>query len=177
MQTPQTIVIIGTGKTGQAIASGLAQGRDRVVLCDKDHQNADVIASRLKESHPYYEVESVPCTYEATWEGDIIILSLTSCPDRQEVARRVKPVANQKIVVTIEDGAAELSKLLPYSKIVQAFAGIAEDEFLKSPEEKKKIHCPVISHDVEAAEAVARLVKRIGFRPQIILRPLPETVA
>ena len=93
------------------------------------------------------------------------------------MARRVQPVANQKIVVTIEDGAAELSKLLPHSKIVQAFTGISDEEFLKSPEEKKKIHCPVISHDVEAAEAVARLVKRIGFRPQISLRPLPETVA
>jgi 8-hydroxy-5-deazaflavin:NADPH oxidoreductase len=171
MQTPQTRVIIGAGKMGKAIAAGLATGHDRVILCDGNHQKAETVATDLKATHPHYNLETVVCSYEATWEADVIILSFPSCPDKQELVRKIKPVANQKIVVTVDADAGELKELLPHSKIVQAFTGITENDFLMPFKERINIPCPIISNDEEAIDTLAGLVQTIGFKPRITVTP------
>ena len=99
MHTPQTIVIIGAGETAKGIVRGLAGGRDRVIFCEGNFDAARSFAKELQKQYPGYDVEALQCSYEATWEADIIILALPSCPDRQEIAQKIKTVASQKIVV------------------------------------------------------------------------------
>ncbi len=168
MHTPQTIVIIGAGNKAKAITSGLANARDRVLLCDTDYESAQAFTNGLRAEHPSYNIEPIACSYEATWEADIIILALASCPDLQEIAKKIKAVANQKIVVTTTDAAKELQDLLPNSKIVQAFANLDDESFNQACEYKKQINCVVQGCNEEALDTVSDLVKTIGFHPIIL---------
>jgi predicted dinucleotide-binding enzyme len=174
MYTPQTIVIIGAGEIGRAIASGLSNGSNRVLLCDQDFSIAQDVANGLQTTHPYYDIEAVACSYDATWEADIIILTSSSCPDRQEIAKKIKAVACQKVVVTTADVLIELQQLLPNSKIVQAFNGIDAGCFHQSVENRKTVNCFITGENDEAIDTVAALVKTIGFNPLIV--PLEEAV-
>lgn len=164
MHTPQTIVVIGAGEIGKGIVRGLSGGRDRVVFCDRDFDAATSFTDALKKQHSGYQVEALQCSYEATWEADIIILSLPSCPDRLEIATKVKAVASQKIVIAADEIAVkELQALLPFSKIVQAFDNLPAGAFNGTVEQKKHIYCPVKGDDAEAVQTVAALVRTIGF--------------
>ena len=163
MITPQTIVIIGTGQRGRGIAEGLSRGHDRVLLCDHDFNNALSVAQSLKENHPGFEVEAIPCFFDATWEADIIIVDL-ACTEQQELAEKIKTVANQKVVVTTSK-SDHLAALLPQSRVVQAFDDINLDSF-RSMEEGEKINCLVIGQHEEAVQTVADLVKTVGFLPE-----------
>ena len=164
MHTPQTIVVIGAGEIGKGIVRGLSGGRDRVVFCDRDFDAATSFTEELQKQHSNGNVEALQCSYEATWEADIIILSLPSCPDRLEMAKKIKAVASQKIVIVADETAVkELQALLPYSKVVQAFDGLPAGAFDGTAEQKKQIYCPVKGEDAEAVQAVAALVRTIGF--------------
>ena len=163
MITPQTIVIIGAGQRGRGIAEGLSRGHDRVLLCDHDFNNALTIAQSLRDSHPGFEVEAIPCFFDASWEADIIIVDL-ACTQQQELAEKIKTVANQKVVVTTSN-ADHLAALLPQSRVVQAFDGTNEHSF-RSVEAGEKINCLVIGQHEEALRTVADLVKTMGFSPE-----------
>ena len=139
MITPQTIVIIGTGQRGRGIAEGLSRGHDRVLLCDDDFNNALSVAQNLKENHPGFDVEAIPCFFDATWEADIIIVDL-ACAEQQGLAEKIKTVANQKVVVTTSK-SDHLAALLPQSRVVQAFDDINQDSF-RSVEEGEKNQLP-----------------------------------
>ena len=165
MHTPQTIVVIGTGKTGKGIIRGLSNGNDRVIFCDENFETARSFTNELQAANPYYDVEAVLCSYEATWEADIIILALPSCPDRRKLAQRIKAVATQKIVVIMDDAVKELQDLLPHSRIVRAFTGISDDAFDLPAEQKKTIDCRVTGTSEEAVQTVAKLVRTVGFNP------------
>ena len=165
MYTPQTIVIIGAGEIGKGITRGLSNGHDRVILCDNDFEATESFTKKLQAQQPAYKVEALECSYEATWEADIIILALSSCPDRQEIAKKIQAVANQKIVIVADDAREELQQLLPHTKIIQAFTNIDPAAFDAAPESKKTIHCLVRGDDEEAVQAAAALVKTIGFHP------------
>src|SRR5687767_13539901 len=134
MQTKQTIAIIGaTGKMGSAIAKSLAKGNYRLLLKSNKQSELDKLVKEIKEVTPSAEVEGMACPKEASWEADIIIPAV---PYRaqEEVAQKIKDVANQQIVISIANplnetytglttnsdtsAAEELQKLLPHSKIV-----------------------------------------------------------
>lgn len=165
MYTPQTIVIIGVGALGKGIAHAMAAGNDRVLLCD-DEMNTKNLVDELQQNNPYYDVEATNCSYDATWEADLIVLDLP-CAALLEAAGRIKAVANQKVIVST-DSVQALQELLPNSKLVQAFDNIEPPSFYLPIVEKKQIDCFVKGENMEAVIAVASLVNTIGFNPLIL---------
>ena len=168
MHTPQTIVIIGAAETGKTIARGLSNGNDRVLLCDHDFHAAHSFTRDLQQAFPSYDIEAVDCSYEATWEGDIIVLALPSCPDRQEVAKNVKAVANQKVVIITDGDVTELQSLLPHTKIVR----IDASAFGKNGAFPPSTDCLVQGEDAEAVQTAASLVRTVGWNPVVVQKAI-----
>ena len=165
MHTPKTIVIIGTGATGKGIAAGLSGSRYRVLLCGHDFLETRSFVEELQAANPFYDIEALSCSYEASWEADIIILAI-SAPHQPEVAERIKKVASQKVVITISENGSSLQALLPYSKIVEAFSGINAATF-NLGSGKKSVRCPVSTGHPEVADDAAAVVTAVGFTPVV----------
>ncbi len=168
MHTTQTILILGAGKTGRGIAKGLSGSKDRVILCDSDINHAEACVNDLKTHRPEFDIEAQMCSYEASWEADIIILDL-ACDEMQEAAQKIKKVANRKIVVTTGPYLEELKQQLPNSKVVQAFSTVDALFFEESVTRRKAVDCFVTGDDDEAVKLVADLVRTIGFKPVLTL--------
>jgi len=159
---------MGAGKIGRGIATGLSGRQDRVLLCDKDYAATQGFVEDLQTVHPLYEVEALECTYDACWEADIIILTMP-CEEQQEMAQKIKAVANQKIVVTTSNSVKELQLYLPNSRIVQAFSSVDAAYFDENYCCRKAVDCFIAGDNEEAVKIVADLVKTIGFKPVISL--------
>src|SRR5688572_3856492 len=101
MQTKQTIAIIGaTGNMGSAIAKSLSKGNYRLLLLKDDKRDINGLVEEIKSINPNADVEPVDCSYNATWEADIIIAAVPYSADK-DVADKIREVANQKIIISI----------------------------------------------------------------------------
>src|SRR5690606_3853743 len=137
MRTKQTIAIIGaTGNMGAAISKSLSRGNYRLLLFTRDKNKLKKLENEIVDTHPGADVESINCSYTASWEADVIIVA-TPFAAEKEVADKIREVANQKIVISIANplnetysglvtatdtsAAEELQKLLPHSKVIKAF--------------------------------------------------------
>ena len=183
MQTKQTISIIGsTGNMGSAIAKSLAKGNYRLLLCAGKHHSADALAKEIKDNHPSAEVEAIDCSYNATWEADIIIAAIPFEAEK-DIAAKISEVANQKIVISIANplnetynglltapdtsAAEELQKLLPNSKVVKAFNTTFAADFSQPVIDGKQADAFIAANDTEALQIVSELVETAGFNPVI----------
>lgn len=134
MHTKQTILIIGTGDAVKMMTRRLANGSFNVLLWDKDFAKAEALVKELADNHGCCDLEAMQCTFDGAWEADIIILAV-AFEEQKEVARLIKKVVNQKILVSAEFPAGntddhhspescedkELQELLPHTKIVRIF--------------------------------------------------------
>lgn len=167
MQTPQTIVIIGTGEKGRGIAMGLTGGNYRVLFCGNEQADASEFVKEIKETSPSFDIESAPCSYEATWEADIIILAVPH-EQQESLLEKIRTVANQKIILATGCTRQELQSLLPHSKVIETFNNIEPKAFFAPAEEKNNIECIIKGNDEEALQIASELVSTIGFKPVII---------
>jgi len=183
MQTKQTIAIIGaTGNMGSAIAKSLAKGNYRLLLFGKDASRLKQLENDIKHVQGTADVEGITCSYTAGWEADIIISALPYSAEN-EVAERIREVANQKIVVSIanplndtNDGvvtspdtsaAEQLQNLLPHSKVVKAFNTNFAADFSQPVISGKQVDSFIAGNDAEALETISELVRTAGFNPII----------
>lgn len=181
MQTKQTISIIGSnGNMGAAIARSLAKGNYRLLLTSEVYSNARSLAKEIRKGVPLADVEAVDCSYNACWEADIIIVA-TPFGTENNVAEKIREVANQKIVISIMNhptgtsdghltsqenaGAEELQKLLPNSKVIRAFSTNSAADFDKPANDPHLSDAFIAGDDEEALRIVAELVKTAGFNP------------
>ncbi|WP_242917155.1 NADPH-dependent F420 reductase [Pontibacter liquoris] len=181
MKTTQTIAIIGaSGSMGAAISKSLAKGNYRLLLCANDRSKVEAVAGDIKSSLPAAAVEVVDCSKEASWEADIIVVAVPFAAE-QEVAAKIKEVANQKIVISIAnplndtyDGlvtapdtsaAEELQKLLPNAKVVKAFNTTFAADFATTVIDGKQADAFIAGNDEEALQTVSELVSTAGFNP------------
>ncbi|GAA4437309.1 NAD(P)-binding domain-containing protein [Pontibacter saemangeumensis] len=181
MKTIQTIAIIGaSGNMGSAISKSLSKGNYRLLLCANELDKVQAVADEIKSSNPAAEVEAVDCTREASWEADIIIAAVPHGAE-QEVAEKIKEVANQKIVISIANplndtynglvtapdtsAAEELQKLLSNSKVVKAFNTTFAADFSTPTIAGKQADAFVAGDDKEAVQTVSELVSTAGFNP------------
>lgn len=188
MQTKQTIAIIGaTGSMGSAIAKSLAKGDYRLLLYAKNADKVQSLARKIKTAYPAAEVEGIDCSFNASWEADIIIMAVPYGAEK-EIALRIKDVANQKVVVSMAnplnetyDGlvttpdtsaAEELQKLLPNSKIVKAFNTTFAADFTQPVIADKQVDVFIAGNDDEAVATVTVLAQIAGFNP-IVAGKLP----
>jgi predicted dinucleotide-binding enzyme len=177
MQIKQTVVIIGMGCTGQAIATRLAMGNFNLLLCDKELGKAEALVKELKGAARVCQVEAMPCLFESAWEADIIMLSM-HFGAQKEVAGVIKEVVNQKIVIsvvqpgagTIADPAdtagqlTTLQELLPNTRIV----GITHDDLNRCEPGNNKISMGVLLTGIDemAVETVSAMLLSAGIRPR-----------
>lgn len=183
MQTKQTIAIIGaTGNMGSAISKSLSKGNYRLLLLNDGKNDIDGLVKDIKSNNPEAEVEPVDCSYNATWEADIIIAAIPYSAEK-EVADKIREVANQKIIISIAnplnetyDGlvtdpdtsaAEELQKLLPNSKVVKAFNTNFAADFATPFIDGKQADSFIAGNDADAIETVSELVSTAGFNPII----------
>ncbi|MEO6290160.1 MAG: NAD(P)-binding domain-containing protein, partial [Ginsengibacter sp.] len=133
----QTIIIIGaTGKVGSAIAKSLSKGNYRLLLNGRDNDKTNQLIIEIKKANPAADIEGIDCSFNGCLEADIIISAVPYAAEK-DLAKKIKEVANQKIVISIAnplnenyDGltatadtsaAEEFQKFLPNSKVVKAF--------------------------------------------------------
>ena len=181
MNTKQTIAIIGaTGSMGTAISKSLAKGNYRLLLFSSKTEQLQALASQIQTLHPSADVIVSQCPTDASWEADIIILAVPY-QAQQELAGKIKQVANQKIVISIAnplnetyDGlvtapdtsaAEQLQLLLPHSKIVKAFSTVFAADFVQPVISQKQADAFIAGDDQEALEVVEQLVSIAGFNP------------
>ena len=181
MQTRQTIAIIGaTGNMGSAISTSLAKGNYRLLLCASDQQKNKLLMAKIKKIHPAADVDLLDCSHTASWEADIIILAVPYGAEKV-IAKNIKEVANQKIVISIAnpinetyDGlvtdpgtsaAEELQKLLPHSKVVKAFNTTFAADFTTPVIDDRQVDAFIAGDDDDAVHLVSELVKTAGFNP------------
>lgn len=177
----QTIAIIGaTGNMGSAIAQSLAKGNYRLLLFGEDAEKLTKLEKTIKSDNPAAEAEPVNCSYNASWEADIIIAAVPFGAEK-EVAERIREVANQKIVISIANplndtfddmvtepstsAAEELQKLLPNSKVVKAFNTTFAADFAQPVIDGTRVDSFIAGDDRDAVATVTDLVKVAGFNP------------
>ncbi len=165
---------------GSAISKSLSRGNYRLLLCATNLEKAQAVAAEIKRSNPSAEVEAADCSRDAFWEADIIIVAVPYAAE-QEVAEKIREVANQKIVISIAnplndtyDGlvtapdtsaAEELQKRLPNSKVVKAFNTTFAADFATPVIDGKQADAFVAGNDEEALQTVSELVGTAGFNP------------
>lgn len=177
MPNKKTIAIIGLGRMGEAIATGLSKGNDRVLLFDRTYSKAEKLANKLKSANPNYDIEAIECKIDACWEADIIIPAVPYSA-QEEVARMIKQKVNQKIVVAMANpfnkefnglatetsAGEELQELLPNSKVVKAFNTIFSALIYNPEINGEPLDCYLAGNDTASVETIAGLVKTIGFK-------------
>jgi len=188
MKTKQTIAVIGAlGNMGSAISKSLSKGNYRLLLCSDDKGKVRETLNNIKNSTLTADVEVIDCSAQASWEADIIIAAVPYEAEK-DVAKKIKEVANQKIVISIANplndtynglltspdtsAAEELQKLLPNSKVIKAFNTTFAADFSTPVIDGKQVDAFIAGNDEEALQTVAELVTTAGFNP-IIAGDLP----
>lgn len=183
MRTKQTIAIIGaTGNMGAAISRNLSKGNYRLLLFAGDKSKLKNLEKEIATANPGADVESINCSYTASWEADVIIAAVPFAAEK-EVADKIREVANQKIVISIAnplnetyDGlvtapdtsaAEELQKLLPHSKVIKAFNTTFAANFAQPVIDGKQVDAFIAGNDSDALETVKELVQTAGFNPVV----------
>jgi len=174
----KTIAIIGaTDKMGAAIAKGLAKSNYRLLLFADDRKNLDSVAKEIRTINPLADIDCMGCAADASWEADIIIPAVPSC-SQKDIANKIKPYANRKIVISIPDSlnetknnlvtstdansVEELQTLLPGAKVVTAFTFFRND-FSQPVIERNQEDAFFASDDEEALETIAEILKTVAL--------------
>ncbi len=164
MHTKQTIIVIGaSNEPGSFIAKSLSHGNYRLLINDRDPVRLNKLREEIIEKNSCADVETMDCSFEGCWEADIIICAVSS-DEQQEVANRIREVANQKIVISFNTNPngknEDLQTLLPNSKIVNVDAGV----FYRSIADGQQVNALITGNDGEALQTVAELFTAAGFK-------------
>jgi 8-hydroxy-5-deazaflavin:NADPH oxidoreductase len=176
----KTIAIIGaTGKTGSAVSKRLAKENYRLLLFDDDRKTLNSLAQEIRAINPLADIDCMGCAADASWEADIIIPAVPSC-SQKDIAQKIKPYANRKIVISIPDSlnetknklgsstdtdnAEELQTLLPGAKVVNAITFFRSD-FSQLSIEGNQEDAFFAGDDKEALEAIAEILKTVALIP------------
>jgi len=183
MYTKQTIAIVGaTGNMGIALAKSLATSSYRLLLMGTDTDRLQHVYEETKKINEKADADILLCPIEASWEADIIILAVPFAAEK-ELAPKIAPVTNGKIVISISNpitpdfeglllpeqssAGEELQQLLPHAKVVKAFNTTFAANFGQPIFDGNVADCFLAGNDPEAVEQTARLVKAVGFRPVV----------
>lgn len=121
MVMKKTIAIIGaTAPTGKAATMQLASHPGvRFLLLSQDPTALASLTQTLHTAFPGAEIEPMTCTRDASWEADIILLTIPEA-EEEMVAQLIKEVVTGKIVIHINETGRPsdiLQKALPHSII------------------------------------------------------------
>ncbi|HTY37397.1 MAG TPA: hypothetical protein VMH23_09815 [Bacteroidota bacterium] len=186
----KTIAVIGAAKKmGSTISFGLAAAAYCVLVTDDIEKSLTpffgalpILLAKIRFKVPYADVRIVFSAREACWEADIIILADES-DEQAGVARRIKDVVTQKIVIGVTDALGtgvngqekaassntieELARLLPYSKIVHLFTPSSPVDSARLQDSETHPVVLVGGEDQEAVSTVMLLAQEVGLNPLI----------
>jgi NADPH-dependent F420 reductase len=177
----QSIAIIGaTGNMGSALAKTLAKGNYRLLLKSNKPEELQKLVKEIQDTTPFADVEGMTCSKEASWEADIIIPAVPYKAEK-EVAKKIREVANQKIVISIANplnetytgllthgdtsAAEELQKMLPHAKVVKAFNTTFAADFATPVINNQQVDAFIAGNHTEAVQTVSAIVRTAGFNP------------
>lgn len=154
--TRKTIAIIdATERLGATIARNIAKENYRLLLFSLDVNELKFLVKGITKQTPNADIDFMPCAGDASWEADVVILTI---PLNNELAQKISPFVNRKIVVSIsfENHAeiGELEELLPGARIVKLDASLGDD--------KEHVFAAIASNDPEAlqvAQEIARFIR------------------
>jgi len=159
--TKQTVAIIGSSSVlGSAIAQGLCKRNYRLLLFDEDPAEAQKLYDRICTSSESEEadVEVLDCQHLASWEADVIIITLQE-NEIDIISRKVQDVVTQKIVCVILksdniQGLEEVESHFPNSKIVGLISSA------NTPNQ-----VGILSRHTRALQMVQKMALNVGFEP------------
>jgi hypothetical protein len=181
MAARKTIAIIGaSGDMGSAIAKSLINSDYRLLLMSREKSKLAKLATYLKRKTSTAEVDIIDCEKEACWEADIILLAVPYSVE-EEVAKKIREVATQKVVISISNplnenydhiitaqgtsSAEELQNVLPHSKVVKAFNTVFACDITQPHKEGQQAKTFIAGDDKEAVQAAYELAVVMGFKP------------
>lgn len=159
--TKQTVAIIGSNSVlGSAIAQGLCKRNYRLLLFDEDPAEAQKLYERICTSSESEEadVEVLDCQHLASWEADVIIITLQE-NEIDIISRKVQDVVTQKIVCVILEsdniqGLEEAESHFPNSKVVG---------LISSANTANQVG--ILSKHTRALETIRKMALNVGFEP------------
>ena len=104
MHVKETILLIGTGKSGRLAANPLLAGDYKLLLCDKNFMQAQEMAQELNNTGYGCVAEAMECSFDCAWEADMILLA-PAFEEQLDAARCIKAVVSQKILISLDDNA------------------------------------------------------------------------
>ena len=178
MVTRQTIVIIGTGSVGRAIATSLAGGNFNMLLCDEEFSKSEALAKELRDTVQNCNAEAMRCSFDCAWEADIIVLAL-SIEEQKKVAAYIKDVVTQKILVSIVQGIQQVASGISFSSChCEALQGLLPNTKLVNIVFN---HCItteqvfVTGDDLESVDIVFDILQSAGVKAVLAERLAPIT--
>ena len=196
MHTKQTIAVIGASSSmGAVIAKKLARGNYKLLLYYNEGDNKEPLLQEIKRACPAADVEAVACTVNACWEADFILMDLPF-EKEQELAEKIRTVANQKIVISMAQAfydssrsrlrssdntaATALQSMLPNSKLVKVFTSSANSNLATACAGEAEIFTVLSGNDKEALQTVFGLFSISGLNPvvagSLAERPMEQLV-
>ena len=167
MPHKNTIAIIGaSGSLGAAIAKGISKGHYRLLLMDKEQNHLSLLASEIIKGNSSADVDIIHCCKDASWEAEIIIV-VVPADEQKEIAKKIKEVATQKIVISVASQISpgnDLQQLLPYSKVINVSIG---EHTKQASNINKKIDAFIKGTDDESLETAIKIIETIGFNPVV----------
>lgn len=120
-----TIAITGaTNTAGKLLSEQLAAKGFSLLLLSADTAALEVWNSGLQEKFPQVNIDSMQCSYNASWEADILVLNETR-EHVLEIATHVKNVVTRKPVIVLQANEQdiplqEVALALPHCNIKEA---------------------------------------------------------
>ena len=124
MAYKNTVAIIGAaGTTGAILAKAISKCTYRVLLMDQAGKQLTALQTKIATTLPTSEVEVIDCCKDASWEADVIIISVAK-EELETTAEKMKEVATCKTIIHFNETGSnniDLQKLLPNSKVVNVY--------------------------------------------------------
>lgn len=120
-----TIAITGaTNTAGKLLSEQLAAKGFSLLLLSADTDALQAWNSGLQEKFPLVNIDSMQCSYDASWQADILVLNETR-EHVLEIASHVKEVVTRKPVIILQAGeqqipVQEVAAALPHCNIKEA---------------------------------------------------------
>jgi predicted dinucleotide-binding enzyme len=161
------IAVIGTGNVGSALADKLAHHGYDVVVAASSADSAERAARNV-------ECRAVGSPGEAAREAEAIILAVPA-DALSEVAAEIRADVVGKPVIDVSNGpnvvqageslAEALQRQLPRARVVKAFNTAFASRMTAPTNGDKPLDGFIAGDDTDAKQAVAALVRDVGFEP------------
>ncbi len=158
-----SIAVIGACSPIGSILSRQFHGKGfRLLLMDEDRNSLKILSRKLDRQKQGESPELYECRHEASWDSDVIWLSITE-EMVPEVVERMRDVSTRKVVIAAsdEESASALyeavRKGLPYSRVVSACISREGDS--------RRIH--LWGEDPGAMKTVEQLSRKAGFDTKV----------